>query len=174
VIEAGTGGTAGVVRVGSNSESVVISQSGKTSTVAGALVAGSLSVTGALSAATVSASGTLTAGALSTAGTLSVGRVTATADLNVIGTTLLTGSLLLGDSTNRYTIGRVPAATVAGRSTFLRGQPSGSAFWYVCRRVVALLGSLTVCTVVWAATWCSMRAPAPAPGLCGRAASARA
>jgi hypothetical protein len=99
VINAGTGAVAGSVLIGASSESVALSQAGKTTAVRGSLaVSSSLNVTGLLQATSVTASGGITAaGAVSAGGALtSQGALSVHGSATIDGSMALVGSLQLG------------------------------------------------------------------------------
>jgi hypothetical protein len=125
-----------VVRIGAQSAAVVVSVLGRTTTVQGALVANTLSVSGPLSSTSISAAGALTATSLSTGGAASAAALTVSGELTVAGTTWLAGSLLLGNDA-LFTVGRRPASSVRGMTTYLLGQRAGSVFSCVVGLCVA-------------------------------------
>jgi hypothetical protein len=126
-VDAGTGSTAGYLRLGPTSEGVMVGQVSKTVIVFGNLVANTGSVTGALTAGSLSAGGAMTVGSLSSVGTLTAAGLSAGASgLTVTGSSSVLGSLALGTG-SVYTIGRTARSGVLrGLSTYLLGQAAGN------------------------------------------------
>ena len=143
----GTGGTAGQVRIGANSESVVISNAAKTTTISGSLVANSASVSGALGANSITSTGRIVASALSTTGAVTVASVTTSGALSVGGSARVVGSFMLGDGTNMFTLGRLPVTGVMnGRTSVIVGQ-AGAVGSVGGDLIVDAVRRLTVCMV---------------------------
>jgi hypothetical protein len=124
VLDAGTGGTAGLVYVGRSSEGVVIGQVGKTTVFLGPVSISSVSNNN-VQAASMSVTGTLTTGAATVLGSLTANGISTGAPLTVIGSSVLAGSLLVGND-NAFTMARpVRAVSANGLATVLLGQNSG-------------------------------------------------
>ena len=125
ILDAGTGATAGTLRLGTASGSVLIGSLLRTTQVAGSLVANTASVSGLMKSAAVSATGSLTATSAEIQGALTAQHVRSSGTLSVAGSSQLVGNVALGADIP-FTIGRAVQTTVFnGRSTVIVGQGAG-------------------------------------------------
>ena len=115
IVDAGSGSSNGVVRIGTAARAIAIGSVSKTATVAGGLQANVAAVTGLLTAGSFSNSGVLSTNSLVTSGAVTVG-----------DSAWLVGSVRLG-ADSLYSLAR-PARTQANRgfTTYLLGQAAGN------------------------------------------------
>jgi hypothetical protein len=122
VVDAGTGGTTGTVRVGPLASAITIGSVARTATVLGGLVANVGSVTGLLVTGSLSTVNAASAASLSVFGAVSSAGLSVSGTLTAGGSALLVGSLRLG-ADSLFTVGRTQHTAGSARSTRYAASP---------------------------------------------------